>query len=279
MGLTRENLQTIAVRTGYPTRAAWVAGHGTMGTVLGPMLHHTGTPQSAAGDYPSLRVVTQGRTDLRGPLCNFGLGRSGTIYLVTEGIAWHAGVGAYRGVTDGNGHFLGIEAEHPGLASQLWPLAQADAYRRLVASILLFLGRTTDWDIRHALWALPPGRKVDHVQTTNLPSMADFDARVRLMLARPETINRNWRPAAPPAPAQLVPVAGRVPVLKAGMRDPVRGLNMVGRARKLLDLPDNGTYDAALVARVVTENKRLLGRTADGRTIDAVFWDRLYGLQ
>jgi hypothetical protein len=184
-----------------------VTGHGTMGTVEGVILHHTATPQSAPGDYPSYNVVRRGRTGLAGPLCNLGLGRSGTIYLVTEGIAWHAGVGAYRGITDGNGHFLGIEAEHSGAPSQAWPAAQADAYMRLVASILHFLKRGTEWDLRHADWALPAGRKTDIVLTPSIPTMAAFDYGVNQLLKNPERINRNWRPAPKPVPKEAFTMA------------------------------------------------------------------------
>lgn len=288
MGLTRADLTAIATRTGYPVRAAWVPGHGTMGTVQGVILHHTATPQSAAGDYPSLNVVTKGRTGLPGPLCNFGLGRSGTIYLVTEGIGYHAGVGAWKGITDGNGHFLGIEAEHPGIASQPWPAAQVDAYMRLTASILAFLGRTTDWDLRHADWAEPPGRKVDIVLTTGITNMTDFDSKVRALLAAPAKINRNWKPPAPtPAPApKPAPIAvagtitGRVPLLKYGMKDPIAfgGGNYVHRVQQLLGVTADGVYGQKTADAVKAMNARLLKRTVDGRTVDSATWRRLYGL-
>jgi hypothetical protein len=187
MGLTRAAMTTIAERTGYPVRAAWVPGHGPMGRVEGVILHHTATPATAKGDYPSLGVVTKGTGKLAGPLCNFGLGRSGTVYLVTDGRAFHAGKGQWKGFTAGNSRFLGIEAEHPGVDGVPWPAAQFDAYCRLVASILHAIGKNTDWDIRHSLWARPKGRKID----TKGFEMKDLDARVRTMLARPETINRN----------------------------------------------------------------------------------------
>jgi hypothetical protein len=191
MGLSRSALTTIAERTGYPVRAAWVPGHGPMGKVKGVMLHHTATPASAKGDFPTLNWVKKGGKlangkTLRGPLCNFGLGRSGTIYLVTEDRASHSGEGHYRGITAGNSHFLGIEGEHPG-SDTAWPRNQFDAYCRLVASILHAIGRDTVWDIRHALWALPKGRKSDIKGF----EMRDLDARVKQMLARPSTINRN----------------------------------------------------------------------------------------
>lgn len=191
MGLTWDQLVAIAVRTGYPVRTNRRAGQGVMGTIYGTGLHHTGTPASAPGDYPSLGIVSDGRSDLRGSLCNYGLGRSGTIYPVTEGVAWHFGVGSWAGIADGNGHFLGIEAENPG--DSRWPAAQLDAYQRLVASILSFSGRSTDWDVRHLDFATPTGRKVDPAGI----NMTTFDGRVNAMLANPATINRNYGKPAP----------------------------------------------------------------------------------
>jgi hypothetical protein len=189
MGLTRNHLTAIAKRTGFPVKAAWVDGHGPMGQVVGVMLHHTATSDSAPGDMPTLRILQEGRPDLSGPLCNYGLGRSGTIYLVTEGLAFHAGPGKWMDVTLGNTQFLGIEGENAG-SGKPWPAIQLDAYQRLVASILFALGRDTNWDVRHAAWALPEGRKVD----TQGFTMHDFDARVKAMLAKPATINRNFHP-------------------------------------------------------------------------------------
>lgn len=158
MGWTRETMIEVARRTGYPVVEAW-SGHnkGEMGTVYGPMLHHTGTLASTPGDYPTLRVVRDGRTGLENSLCMFGLGKSGTIYLINNKISWHAGAGSWNGVTDGNGHFAGIEAEGPGT----WSPAQLDSYQRLCASILMETGRGIEWMPTHAQWALPRGRKTD----------------------------------------------------------------------------------------------------------------------
>lgn len=189
MGLTRNQMTAIAERTGFPVVAAWVDGHGPMGKVEGVILHHTATPASAAGDYPSLGVVTRGTSRLAGPLCNFGLGRSGTIYLVTEGRAFHAGKGAWKGHTEGNRRFLGIEAEYPG-DSRPWPPVQLDAYRRLVASILHAIGKDTRWDVRHGRWATPgPDRR--KIDPNGFSMSQDFDPLVERMLAAPATINRN----------------------------------------------------------------------------------------
>jgi hypothetical protein len=188
MGLSRADLQTIAGRTGYPVRAAWVTrGHGTMGTVVGVMRHHTGTPLRAGQDnYPTLRVIREGRSDLPGPLANYGLGRDGTIYLITEQVAWHAGGGSWGGITDGNGHFLGVEAESDGQA-RTWTAAQKDCYPRLVAAVLGYLGRDASWAPRHAQYARPSGRKTD---TAGLDEGA-FSGAVTAYLRRPSTINRN----------------------------------------------------------------------------------------
>jgi hypothetical protein len=122
------------------------------------MLHHTGTPSTAAGDYPTLKVVRDGRPGLENSLAMYGIGRSGTIYCINEKISWHAGVGDWNGVTDGNGYFAGIEAEGP---YSTWPAAEVDAYERLVASILIETGRGLAWAPTHAQWANPSGRKTD----------------------------------------------------------------------------------------------------------------------
>lgn len=159
MGWTRATVLKVAKRTGYPVVESW-SGHnaGTMGTVVGPILHHTATPESVPGDYPTLRVVRDGRPGLENSLAMYGIGRSGTIYCINEKISWHAGVGDWNGLTDGNGYFAGIEAEGP---YSTWPAKELDAYERLVASILIETGRGQAWAPTHAQWANPPGRKSD----------------------------------------------------------------------------------------------------------------------
>lgn len=192
MPWSRDRIAKVAERTGYPVHAAWVKGHGTMGEIMGCILHHTATPNSYMpnADIPTLKVLREGRSDLAGPLCNFGLARSGAIWLITDGLGWHAGPGEYRGVTLGATHFLGIEAENGGRGATTdpWPPAQLDSYQRLVASILYEKGdKDTTWDIRHARWAKPVGRKTD----TAGFDMTAFDQKVQAMLDDPRTINRN----------------------------------------------------------------------------------------
>lgn len=161
MAWTRDTIIKVAKRTGHPVVAAWSGNNaGTMGTIYGPVLHHTGTSATAAGDYPTLKVVRDGRPGLENSLAMYGIGRSGIIYCINDKISWHAGVGDWKGITDGNGHFAGIEAEGP-YASGKWPAAELDAYQKLVASILIETGRGLDWAPTHAEWADPPGRKTD----------------------------------------------------------------------------------------------------------------------
>lgn len=140
---------------GWKTR-----GHGQMSGVRGVLWHHTATSAKAAGDYPSQNIVTNGRSDLPGPLANLGLGRSGTWYVIAAGLAYHAGSGSHPAVgTNGNGYLIGIEAEHPGTAGNPWPAAQLDAYRRGTAALLKAYGLGPDRAIAHREWA--PNRKID----------------------------------------------------------------------------------------------------------------------
>jgi hypothetical protein len=105
---------------------------------------------------PSLGIIVNGRTDLAGPLANYGLGRSGAIYVVAAGKANNAGEGSWAGCGS-NYCTVGIEAENDGY--QPWPTVQLDAYAKLSAVILERLARDTAYLCGHKEWA--PGRKVD----------------------------------------------------------------------------------------------------------------------
>lgn len=138
-------------------------GHGDEGNVLGVLCHHTCGPLH--GDLPDLDVLKDGRPDLGGPLCQIGLGRSGQYWMIAAGKCWHAGKGEWQGITDGNGHFIGIEAENTGETTgpraDVWPEVQMDAYRRGVAAILKHIGAKPIMAAGHKEFALPRGRKDD----------------------------------------------------------------------------------------------------------------------
>lgn len=136
------------------------SGRAEMGTVQGVMVHHTVGPK--LGNMPSLKTLINGRSDLPGPLCNLGLGRDGTWYVVAAGRANHAGVGSWKRVRTGNSSFIGIECENTGRADDLpWPAVQMDALRRGCAELLRHSARDVSWCIGHKEFALPAGRKPD----------------------------------------------------------------------------------------------------------------------
>jgi len=146
----------VAVTNGWENR-----GHGDVGNIVGVLCHHTATP-GRTGNMPTLNMLIQGRPDLSGPLAQLGLGRDGTFYVVAAGKCYHAGAGAWQGVTSGNSSFIGIEGENSGLPPDSpWPDVQMDAYRRGVAAILARVGRGAEFCAGHKEYALPAGRKTD----------------------------------------------------------------------------------------------------------------------
>ena len=141
--LRKAGLKVVEV-DGWKTR-----GHGPMKRVTGIVWHHTATPASYPGDYPSLRVVRDGHSKLPGPLCNLGLGRNGTYYVVAAGFGYHAGAvkPQYVDVVD-NDTAIGIEAENDGL-SGVWPKAQYDAYVAGAAALSAHYGVPVSRNLGH----------------------------------------------------------------------------------------------------------------------------------
>lgn len=132
-------------------------GHGGLSAVETIVCHHTATARSAPGDYPSIDVVRNGRSDLPGPLAQLGLGRSGTVYVIASGVAYHAG--EVRDFSMDNWHAIGIEAEADGVSP--WPAAQLDAYARLCAALVKHYRLSADRVMGHKEVCSPVGRKVD----------------------------------------------------------------------------------------------------------------------
>jgi N-acetyl-anhydromuramyl-L-alanine amidase AmpD len=134
------------------------------------------------GNMPSLRLVTEGRPDLPGPLAQLCLGRDGTYFVVAAGRCNHAGVGNWQGIATGNSSFVGIEAENTGHTSgpnaDPWPAIQMDAYRRGVAAILKKIRANAIMCCGHKEYALPQGRKNDPRF-----DMSDFRLQVSAIMA------------------------------------------------------------------------------------------------
>lgn len=126
----------------------------------GVVCHHTAGPTT--GNYPSYNIVVNGRSDLTGPLSQFGLGRDGTVILIGGHRANHAGTGGpLVGIPldSANAYMWGIEAENSG--SQAWPAVQLQAYYRLCAALAAYPKASFPVSrvIGHKEWA--PTRKID----------------------------------------------------------------------------------------------------------------------
>jgi hypothetical protein len=158
--LRKAGLKVIEI-PGWKTR-----GHGTLDSVSAIICHHTATDASARGNYPSLSVVQNGRSDLPGPLAQLGLGRDGTWYVIAAGISWHAGATQYT--WQNNWNALGVEAEAEGTGdTRDWPDVQMDSYARGVAALAKAFGVPNGRVLGHKEVASakpgdrPNGRKID----------------------------------------------------------------------------------------------------------------------
>lgn len=156
-------------------------GHGELVAVETIVAHHTATAAAAAGDYPSLGIVRDGRPGLAGPLSQLGLGRDGTVYVIAAGVAYHAG--ATWSTSQDNWHAIGIEAEHPG-GSAPWPPAQYDAYARLCAALCRWYRLDPARVQGHKEIARPAGRKPDPTF-----SMTEFRGRVADLMQEDDMAN------------------------------------------------------------------------------------------
>jgi N-acetyl-anhydromuramyl-L-alanine amidase AmpD len=197
----------VAEQPGWPNR-----GRREMRTIKGVMCHHTVGPKT--GNMPSLKVLTNGRPGLAGPLSQLGLGRDGTFYVIAAGRSNHAGRGEWRGVTNGNDHFIGIEAENTGIGKpghpmhDPWPAVQLDAYRRGIAAILKHIGQEAEMCCGHKEYRLPIGSKID-------PHSIDMDEFRREIAA----IMDGTTPA--PAPIPNNDPAGRPTLRRSATTNPM----------------------------------------------------------
>jgi peptidoglycan hydrolase-like protein with peptidoglycan-binding domain len=217
-------------------------GRAEFGELFGVLCHHTAGPKS--GNMPSLHTIIDGRPDLRGPLAQLGLGRDGTYYVIAAGMANHAGAGIWAGVTQGNQHLIGIEAENDGVGEKWQPL-QLDAYQHGVAAILKHAKLGAERCAGHKEYALPRNRKQD--PSFDMPS---FREAVALIL----------RGAGSPLvsiPAAEPQGQGRG-TLRRGSVD-----GLVSVLQKALRLPSTGTFDAQTEASV-REFQRQNGLAPDG---------------
>lgn len=173
-----------------------VAGWQTRGLAFDvkPTIHlrhwTAGSPLGKAG---SLSIVTYGRSDLPGPLCQVLQERTGgpgldRAYVVASGRANHAGTGAWAGITSGNRYGTGNEIEWSG-PGEAFSARRKESSERIAAALLSISANPKGAHAcEHREYALPEGRKVD----TNL-SGSEFRRNVQALLTPP---------APPPDPTE-----------------------------------------------------------------------------
>lgn len=223
-------------------------GHREMGQVLGVLCHHTAGGRT--GNMPSLDTIKNGRSDLPGPLSQLGLGRDGTYYVIAAGLCYHAGKGEWKGLTQGNTNFIGIEAENTGRSDDSWPGVQMNAYRHGVAAILAHARRSWEFCAGHKEYALPKGRKPDPTF-----EMMPFRADVRAIMDRTAPALAQI-PAVEPAPPPGKPPR---PTLRRGdCNDAVKQLQT-----KLKIVPADGHFGPRTEA-AVRAFQRVQGMVPDG---------------
>jgi hypothetical protein len=158
----------VVERPGWTTRRRPSSTDG-FGPINGVMIHHTVTSGAALN---SVVLCERGHASLPGPLCHGVIAKDGTVYLISNGRANHAGSGdddVLRQVqaesydrdsllrpneanTDGNARFYGFECINLGNGRDPWPEAQRDAIVRATAAILrAYGGPAKGWTARSAI--------------------------------------------------------------------------------------------------------------------------------
>lgn len=221
----------VALVNGWENR-----GRGDVGNIFGVICHHTAGPRT--GNMPSLNTLINGRSDLPGPLAQLGLGRDGTYYVIAAGKCNHAGQGMWKGITQGNTNFIGIEAENTGLSNDLpWPEIQMQAYRHGVAAILKHIGQGADFCAGHKEYALPRGRKTD----TSFDLVAFRSSVAAIITGAAPALTRI--PAVEPA----MPTGGAAgrPTLRRGATS-----DLVKVVQRKVGVSSDGEFDAETEAAV-----------------------------
>ncbi|MEU5973630.1 peptidoglycan-binding protein [Streptomyces sp. NPDC047315] len=206
---------TVVERSGWRTHNR---NHtGAWGPVHGVMIHHTVT----SGTTASVDLCFRGHADLPGPLCHAVIAKDGTVHLVGNGRANHAGGGdpdvlravaderygtrppatdhhqGSPGAVDGNARFYGFECVNRGDGKDPWPAAQLDAIERASTALCRAHGWSAKSVIGHLEWS---NRKVDPRGFT----MPDLRERIARRLA--------GKPSAPkPSPGKPKPPTATEP--------------------------------------------------------------------
>ncbi|MFD3535225.1 N-acetylmuramoyl-L-alanine amidase [Streptomyces sp. NPDC058664] len=194
---------------------------GPWGPVHGSMLHHTVTPKTMS----AVPMCFNGISGLPGPLCHGVIRRDGTVHLVGNGRANHAGGGdpdvlaavkaesyatrppapnehdGSAGAVDGNRAFYGWECENEGDGIDPWPAVQVEAMVRVSAALARAHGWNEKSIIGHLEWS---DWKSDPKGPDNVVAMPGLRLRIDERLLHPA----SWSPgtATPKPPAPTPPV-------------------------------------------------------------------------
>jgi hypothetical protein len=91
----------------------------------GSLTHHTGSTSSPSNPNPSLSTLINGRSDLKGPLCQVATDYNGLVYIIAAGRANHAGSArATMGNPSGDGNAMYVGNEVMTNGTQKMPAAQ-----------------------------------------------------------------------------------------------------------------------------------------------------------
>ncbi|MFE4858133.1 peptidoglycan-binding protein [Streptomyces sp. NPDC056670] len=186
---------------------------GAWGPVNGVIVHHT----VSSGTDASVRLCYDGHDELPGPLCHGVIAKDGTVHLVGNGRANHAGGGdpavlnaviaenygdrppathrheGSSGAVDGNARFYGFECVNLGDGADPWPAAQLDAIERVSAALCRAHGWSAKSVIGHLEWS-------DWKSDPRGFDMAELRSRIAARLA--------GKPVATPAPQRYQPFPG-----------------------------------------------------------------------
>ncbi|MFH8717228.1 N-acetylmuramoyl-L-alanine amidase [Streptomyces zaomyceticus] len=192
-------------------------GRGAWGDVHATMVHHT------AGEGPGLAAwCYNGNSELPGPLCHDFLSRAGTLYLVGNGRANHAGRvarNAYEAVLnerpehpapgpdeiDGNAVSYGLEVECSGEPGRDWTARQYDVAVRVQAARCRYHGWSAEsvWAHKEATRRKPLDPRIP---------LAPFRDDVAERLRHPASWNPSDKPTTPTPPVTPRPTPEEKPV-------------------------------------------------------------------
>ncbi|MFD3570148.1 peptidoglycan-binding protein [Streptomyces sp. NPDC058667] len=192
---------------------------GAWGPVTGVMIHHT----VSTGTASSVELCFNGYDGLPGPLCHGVIAKDGTVHLVGNGRANHAGAGdpsvlqavitetygdrppaprvhqGSPGAVDGNSRFYGFECVNLGNGRDPWPAAQLDAVERVSAALCRAHGWGARSVIGHLEWS-------DWKSDPRGFGMPDIRGRVQTRLAKAPA--RNTPGSGKPGAPRLQPFPG-----------------------------------------------------------------------